>query len=220
MLTLSPLGPFPFFFMTAAMLKLPTQGVEHEFSRSNQHVYPRALYGQLREFLEKSHNKSFRALFTDTPLVGTGGALRAMVRAGVTSAILVSDFNLIGAFAHYFAPGAVHEINTVENGYTATSCVSQCNSRMYTHQCCMAWFKSMDEFQHSGATPREGRPLSDYDCNTAFIPIAKTSCPRVKANASAGLHNANAVRYCTPYYLKPCLSTKPVGFQGNYSCPY
>lgn len=202
------------------MLKLPSEGVEHEFSRSNQHVYPRALYGQLREFLEKSHNKSFRALFADTPLVGTVSAMRAKVRSGMTTAILVSDFNLIGAFAHYFAPDTVHEINTVENGYQATSCVSQCNSRMYSHECCTAWFKSMDQFQYSGAAPREGRPLSEYDCNTAFIPIAKTSCPRVKGNAKAGIPNAYPVRSCSPYYLTPCLDTKPAGFQGNYSCPY
>ena len=110
----------------------------------------------MRKFVEKSHNKSFRDIFIDTPLVGTKKNLvRKLHIDNVSTAVLVSDFNLIGAFAHYFAPELVHEINTLTDARQET-CVSQCNTRIFTTECCKAWFKSLEDFQHAPGAPAKG----------------------------------------------------------------
>lgn len=132
------------------LLKLPVGAIKFEYSRANQHVYPRSLYRGLRSYLETRHGKSFEKIFKETPLVGTNAHLVAKRAHGVSSALLVSDFNLIGAFAHYFAPRSVHFVNLgspSKDDPPHAECVSQCNLRLFSPKCCLAWFNAIEGFE-------------------------------------------------------------------------
>jgi hypothetical protein len=147
-----------------ALLGLDT--VDFEFSRSNQHVYPRALYQQLRSRVEAVEGMSFQDVFLKYPLVGVGDDMRHLHRNGKLGALLVSDFNLLGGYVHYFEPDLMHTVDVSvprdpDNDPPPASCVSQCNSRIYDDACCEAWFDSMDEYQYGTSTRGVGIPGND-----------------------------------------------------------
>jgi hypothetical protein len=85
---------------TATALGLPS--VEFEFSRSNDHLYPRGLYAATREHLEATHGVPLR-----TFLAGRLGRLTNANNAARTRdelPRLLSDFNTLGGYAYYRAP--------------------------------------------------------------------------------------------------------------------
>jgi len=155
--------------------------VEYEFSRLNQHVYPRELYSALRKRVEEVHGKSFRAVFKDTPLVGTGNNLQSAREKGFSKALLVSDFNLLGAVAHYLMPNIMFQDNLAEPaapGVTRWSvCVRQCNARLFDEQCCIDWDNSIEEHMKlHGKTTK-------YNCASDFLPKAPAACAqRIRRN--------------------------------------
>ena len=152
--------------------------VEFEFSRSNQHVYPRELYKKLREYISTREHRSFEDVFVDRMLVGTH---KHMVET--PGSLLISDFNLLGGYAHYFGEGLMHEVNLGAARTEATAiCSSQCNTRMYTTECCIAWFKSINEYQYNTERGSHAffRNIQSYSCASFLQTVAPTMCPFVE----------------------------------------
>ena len=124
---------------TDFVLGLGTNGDNHEWSRLNQHVYPRELYPILRQRVEQVHNVSFHDSFLKLKMVGTFDDLRSERQKG-NNPVLVSDFNLLGATAFYFAPDLMFSKNLTSPGTAwRPICVSQCNARIYSKKCCQQW---------------------------------------------------------------------------------
>jgi hypothetical protein len=124
---------------------LQVSDVEFEFSRSNQHIYPHALYGKLRSYLEKVHGRTFHSLFADRTkalLVGTYPDLVAHQKPG-RRAILISDFNTMGAFVYYISATGMISRNVKPSAQIptlGTNCVMQCNMRLLTEECCDQYY--------------------------------------------------------------------------------
>ena len=80
------------------------QKVEFEFSRSNDHLYPRSVYAEARAHIERLHGMSLPA-FLDT----REAWLRFDSAGGVSTQMqrLFSDFNYLGAFLYYQQPQAM-----------------------------------------------------------------------------------------------------------------
>ena len=73
--------------------------VEFEFSRSNDHLYPRELYRSAREHLQRHHNMSLVAFLSTK---------RGQYENGITKLVdLFSDFNYLGAFMYVHKPHLV-----------------------------------------------------------------------------------------------------------------
>jgi hypothetical protein len=70
--------------------------IDHEYSRSSLHVYPRELYPQARAWLETVHRQSFVRFLSNDQLV------RNMSHPDKD--LIFSDFNFLGAYAHYERP--------------------------------------------------------------------------------------------------------------------
>ena len=121
---------------TGMQKMLSIKNVEYEFSRKNQHVYPRSIYRKLRKHLERIHEMPFKGMFyrDGLKLVGRGHDLR-----NEKGSILISDFNLLGAFAYYFDPVLMKSVD-VSDGHFLPFCTSQCNLRMCGLDC-IAWMK-------------------------------------------------------------------------------
>ena len=119
---------------TAFLLGVEKNDVKYEYSRVNQHVYPRQLYKMVRDELEKIHGVSFKELFTKFNLVGTG-----LDHRKINGSILISDFNILGAFADKL--GVMFSLNLGEGGKWRKICTTQCNARRWSNTCC-------DQFRH------------------------------------------------------------------------
>lgn len=176
--------------------------VDFEFSRSNQHVYPRALYKQLRERVEETQGVPFKTVFIERPLVGTASHLHAERFANINSrALLVSDFNLLGGQIHYFAPELMHEIDVSKprdpaRDPPATMCSSQCNTRLFSDMCCEAWFNDMDAFQNTNSPVRSDPSLKQH---AAKMQAARDNSRGVDFSAT---YNCN--RFMTDVAPKRC----------------
>jgi len=72
--------------------------VAYEFSRKNQHLYPRQAYSLLRQHMERVHNVTFVEYLNTTE----GHAGFAM-----NGRPMFSDFNAMGAFLYYVRPDMV-----------------------------------------------------------------------------------------------------------------
>ena len=135
--------------------KLLQRSVEFEFSRRNQHVYPRELYGALRSHLEAKHKHSFADIFSTFRLVG-----RMHDHRKDANSTLVSDFNLMGAFAYYFRPELMEWVDLGSPGAQPLPlCIRQCNARLLSLECCQ-WFYKYSEGAHvdckaCGSLPEE-----------------------------------------------------------------
>lgn len=68
--------------------------VAYEYSRSNDHVYPRCIYKRAREYLEKRFGMSVR------DFMKTRRGVHDITDENENPESLFSDFNYIGAFAH------------------------------------------------------------------------------------------------------------------------
>lgn len=203
-----------------ALLGLDT--IDFEFSRANQHVYPRALYKKLRSRIEFVEGMRFKDVFRKYPLVGTLKDVQQLHRNGNLNALLVSDFNLLGGYVHYFEPGLMHTIdvsvprNPIHDPPRA-SCVSQCNSRMHETTCCKAWFDSMDKYQHDA---RYGHlnPIQGYNCAPFLNDVAPLKCPFVIVRDA--MKKIQRLKYgisdCTHNGLKACTHQN----RKNNKCPY
>jgi len=159
--------------------------VEYEFSRSNQHVYPRELYSDLRIYLEHKHGKTLRNLFETTPLVG-----REQDKVNAPeSAILMSDFNILGAYAYYKNWRRNVKLRNVADGVQAESCVAQCNSRLFSEACCIAWFSAVKRNTNN----------PHWRCASDWMP-GDSSC--VQTSQYYG------IKTCDSFHLTPCLRSE------------
>lgn len=116
---------------TAFLLGVEKEDIKYEYSRINQHVYPRDLYKKVREELENIHHVSFKGIFTKYDLVGTGSDRRKKINS-----TLISDFNTLGAFAHRVFPGSMHQLDLSTGEKWRQICTTQCNARKWSNACC------------------------------------------------------------------------------------
>lgn len=152
---------------TEAFLGIPVE--RYEYSRLNQHVYPRALYSVLRARAEYVHGLPFLDVFEELNAVGT---YEDKTSSSGNDTVLISDFNLLGATAFHFAPDLMTPKNLTE-GTTPWRplCVVQCNSRALGSQCCEQWLAQQTRLAH------EGKATSSHvSCKTDFPPGDPCHC--------------------------------------------
>jgi hypothetical protein len=136
---------------------------KYEYSRLNQHVYPRQLYSVLRKRVEDVHGVPFLEVFDKLNVVGTH---KDKATFGFNSTLLISDFNLLGATAFHFAPDLMTPKNLTD-GITPWRplCVSQCNAREQVAGCCEKWLAQQMHLAEQG---RATKPHAS--CETDFAP--------------------------------------------------
>ncbi|KAG7372604.1 hypothetical protein IV203_018747 [Nitzschia inconspicua] len=147
-------------------------GIEEEifeFSRLNQHVYPRELYSVLRNHAEEVHGVSFLESFTKLGLVGRDEDLHEM---GPSSSLLISDFNLLGATAFHFAPDLMTPRDlTNHKSPWRPFCIAQCEARLMGSSCCRQWMETQIRLAN------EGKPTKVHaDCKIDFAPNDPCYC--------------------------------------------
>ena len=80
------------------------ENVELEFSRSNDHLYPRQIYARARGFLEQRHNMSLTAFLDTREGRRLNRDSNGTKKEAHPDTRLFSDFNYIGAFLYYHLP--------------------------------------------------------------------------------------------------------------------
>ncbi len=110
---------------------------ENEYSRLNQHVYPRQAYELARRRMEKVHGVPFVKTFQKANFVGYAPQIH---EPNVT---LFSEFNVIGAAVFHFAPELMFHKNVTagSNERWRPICITQCSARHFSKKCCEAWFQ-------------------------------------------------------------------------------
>ncbi len=131
--------------------------VNHEYSRVNQHVYPRELYKKIRDEIESIHGVSFKEMFTKYNLVGTGSDLRK-----VLNSTLISDFNAMGAFAHLKFPDLMYQLDLSTGEEWRKICTTQCNSRRWSNTCCDSFRREQIENAKNNVPIKAHLICSDY----------------------------------------------------------
>jgi hypothetical protein len=142
-----------------------------EFSRLNQHVYPRELYLILRKRAEDLHGVPFLEIFRKLNIVGT---MNDKKKIGIKSTLLVSDFNLLGATAYHFAPDLMISRDMTDGKSPwRPFCVAQCNARTSGVACCDKWLKRQI------LMAKMGKPTSAHmDCKNDFAPEDPCNCAK------------------------------------------
>jgi len=151
---------------TSTVLGIPEE--LYEFSRLNQHVYPKQLYSILRRRVEDVHGMPFAEVFEKLKLVG-----KHEHWFQDQSTVLVSDFNLLGATSFHFAPDLMFQKN-MTNGASSWRpiCVSQCNVRVLGNECCETWLN-----EQIALADRGGIPKAHISCNPGdFQPTHPCFC--------------------------------------------
>jgi hypothetical protein len=149
----------------------------YEFSRLNQHVYPRELYGMMRRRIEEVHGVPFESVFDKLNLVGRGIDKREDPSG---TAIVVSDFNVLGAAAFHFGYDLMHHVNLTAGEPWRPVCIAQCNSRIFSKpECCQMWLSDQIEVAKSGGFPSAHIPYPEKgkDCLTTVEPSHACGCP-------------------------------------------
>jgi hypothetical protein len=142
---------------------------EYEFSRLNQHVYPRQLYSVLRKRVEDVHGVPFLDVFDMLNVVGTH---KDQAEYGYNSTLLISDFNLLGATAFHFAPNLMTFKNLTDPMVPwRPLCVAQCNVREQGTGCCEQWLAQQMQLAEQGYTTK-----AHVSCNTDFAPDDPCFC--------------------------------------------
>lgn len=105
--------------------------IKHEYSRVNQHVYPRELYKKIRDKMEAIFGTNFKNIFKQYTLVGTG-----VDRRKINNSTLISDFNTLGAYAHLEFPDTMYQLDLSTGKPWRKICTTQCNARRWSNECC------------------------------------------------------------------------------------
>jgi hypothetical protein len=80
--------------------------IEHEFSRSNNHLYPRSMYAQGRRHLEELF-KTNLTTFLKTRLAATADAAARHMSEQQAAGLYFSDFNYLGGYLWHFMHDAI-----------------------------------------------------------------------------------------------------------------
>lgn len=119
----------------------------YEFSRLNQHVYPRELYSVMRKRAKEVHGVPFLDIFHKLNVVGT---YDDKISNGQNTTLVVSDFNVLGATSFHFAPQLMTQKHLDGHTPWRPICIAQCNARVLGAECCEKFLKNQTLLAQSG----------------------------------------------------------------------